>query len=59
MSSVKQTRANGVARHIGARNGACPAGCHHALDTAIITAPEMRDAAMAEKLSAVAGRVLA
>ncbi len=36
----------------------CSAGCDHALDTAIITAPEARDPAMAAKLDAVAGRVL-
>jgi 5'-methylthioadenosine phosphorylase len=36
----------------------CPAGCDHALDTAIITAPEARDPAMVAKLDAVAGRVL-
>jgi 5'-methylthioadenosine phosphorylase len=33
-------------------------GCRHALQYAIITAPEARDAAMVEKLSAVAGRML-
>ena len=32
--------------------------CHHALETALITAPEARDSAMLEKLDAVAGRVL-
>jgi 5'-methylthioadenosine phosphorylase len=36
----------------------CPAGCDHALDNAIITAEHMRDPALAEKLDAVAGRVL-
>ena len=36
----------------------CSAGCDHALDAAIITAPEARDPAMAAKLDAVAGRVL-
>jgi 5'-methylthioadenosine phosphorylase len=36
----------------------CSAGCNHALDAAIITAPEARDPAMAAKLDAVAGRVL-
>jgi 5'-methylthioadenosine phosphorylase len=36
---------------------ACP--CRHALDHALITAPEARDPAMAEKLRAIAGRVLA
>ena len=43
---------------IGARHGACSAGCHHALDVAIVTAPEARDPGMVDKLSAVAGRVL-
>ena len=36
----------------------CSAGCDHALDAAIITAPEARDPTMAAKLDAVAGRVL-
>ena len=36
----------------------CPQGCHHALDSAIITAPEARDPAMVAMLDAVAGRVL-
>ena len=36
----------------------CSAGCNHALDAAIITAPVARDPAMAAKLDAVAGRVL-
>ena len=43
---------------LAGRGALCPAGCHTALDNAIITAPEARDPAMAEKLSAVAGRVL-
>jgi len=47
-----------LAAHIGKRTGACSAGCHHALDAAIITAPDARDPAMVEKLSAVARRVL-
>ncbi len=42
--------------HGDAKAGAC--GCRSALQYAIITAPEARDAAMVEKLSAVAGRVL-
>jgi len=37
---------------------ACDCGCRSALQYAIITAPEARDAAMVEKLSAVAGRML-
>lgn len=36
----------------------CPAGSHVALDNAIITPPEFRDAALMAKLDAVAGRVL-
>ena len=43
---------------IGAARGPCPAGCDRALEYALITAPEARDPAMLEKLSAVAGRVL-
>jgi 5'-methylthioadenosine phosphorylase len=38
--------------------GACAGGCDHALDFALITAPEARDPAMVAKLDAVAGRVL-
>ncbi|MGO4735453.1 S-methyl-5'-thioadenosine phosphorylase [Bosea sp. 2KB_26] len=36
----------------------CPAGSHHALDSAIITAREFRDPSLVAKLDAVAGRVL-
>jgi hypothetical protein len=36
----------------------CPIGSDHALDTAIITAPEARDPELLRKLDAVAGRVL-
>jgi 5'-methylthioadenosine phosphorylase len=43
-----------LARH----DGACPHGCRHALEHAIITAPASREPAMVEKLDAVAGRVL-
>ncbi|MDG4648538.1 S-methyl-5'-thioadenosine phosphorylase [Roseibacterium sp. SDUM158017] len=44
-------------RLAGAR-AACPHGCDRVLDTAILTAPGLRDPAMVEKLSAVAGRAL-
>jgi 5'-methylthioadenosine phosphorylase len=37
---------------------ACECGCRSALQYAIITAPEARDPAMLDKLSAVAGRML-
>jgi 5'-methylthioadenosine phosphorylase len=36
----------------------CRCGCHTALDTALITAPEKRSAVMKKKLQAVAGRAL-
>jgi 5'-methylthioadenosine phosphorylase len=36
----------------------CPAGSHHALDGAIVTAPDARDPAVLARLDAVAGRVL-
>ena len=36
----------------------CPAGCDRALEHALITAPEARDDAVADRLDAVAGRVL-
>ena len=36
----------------------CPEGCDRALEFAILTAPEARDAALVAKLDAVAGRVL-
>lgn len=40
------------------RPESCHRGCHTALDTAVITAPEARDPDMVAKLDAVAGRVL-
>ena len=47
-----------LAPMIGGRGESCPAGCHHALDVAIITAPDAVDPAMVKKLDAVAGRVM-
>jgi 5'-methylthioadenosine phosphorylase len=43
---------------IGGSRAICSQGCDRALDNAVITAPSMRSAALAEKLDAVAGRVL-
>lgn len=43
---------------LGSERAPCPYGCDRALEYAILTAPEKRDHAMIEKLSAVAGRVL-
>jgi len=40
------------------RPAVCPHGCDRALDGAIMTAPAMRDPAVAARLSVVAGRVL-
>ena len=47
-----------VAPKLAARTENCSDGCHTALDTAIITAPDARDQNMIKKLDAVAGRVL-
>jgi 5'-methylthioadenosine phosphorylase len=47
-----------VAPRLAGRRESCLAGCHTALENAIITTPEARDPAMVQKLSAVAGRVL-
>ena len=43
---------------LGAERATCEHGCDRALEFAILTAPDKRDPAMIEKLSAVAGRVL-
>ena len=43
---------------LAGRMETCHAGCHTALETALITAPNARDPALVEKLSAIAGRVL-
>ncbi len=47
-----------VAPKLRGRTQACGQGCHHALDNALITAPEARDPKIAARLDAVAGRVL-
>jgi len=47
-----------VIPRLGAHQGACPNGCDHALDNAILTADAARDPEMCRKLDAVAGRVL-
>ena len=43
---------------LGQRPAPCPHGCDRALEHAIMTAPDQRDAALVAKLDAVAGRVL-
>jgi 5'-methylthioadenosine phosphorylase len=47
-----------LARDFPSEHEPCPAGSDHALDTAMITAPEARDPELLQKLDAVAGRVL-
>jgi len=47
-----------VAPKLAARTVLCTSGCQRALDSAIITAVDARDADMVAKLDAVAGRVL-
>jgi 5'-methylthioadenosine phosphorylase len=47
-----------LARDFPRRHPPCPIGSDRALDMAIITAPEVRDASLVRKLDAVAGRVL-
>ncbi len=47
-----------VAPRVHGDAAGCQCGCRSALQYAIITAPEARDPAMVEKLSAVAGRLL-
>ncbi|OIQ27441.1 MAG: methylthioadenosine phosphorylase [Alphaproteobacteria bacterium MedPE-SWcel] len=49
----------GLPARLGAERAPCPHGCDRALDNAIMTAPDKRDAALLAKLDAVAGRVLA
>ena len=55
-------KARGLVRQlpglIGGHHSRCPHGCDHALDTAIMTAPDKRDPALLARLDAVAGRVL-
>ena len=47
-----------VAPKLAGRTETCRCGCHTALETALITAPEARDPAVVATLDAVAGRVL-
>ncbi len=47
-----------LATHMEHRRSPCAHGCDHALEYALITAPEARDPAVAQRVDAVAGRVL-
>lgn len=53
MSALAST----VAQETVAGREDCPQGCDHVLDTALITAPSHRDAALEDKLSAILARV--
>jgi 5'-methylthioadenosine phosphorylase len=53
-----RTLVRNTAPLLSARQESCRCGCHTALDSALITAPDMRDDALKAKLDAVAGRVL-
>ncbi len=44
---------------LGVHHGTCDRGCHHALDSALITAPAARDSELIKKLAPIAGRALA
>jgi 5'-methylthioadenosine phosphorylase len=48
----------GVIPRIGADTGRCAHGCDRALEHAVLTPPQMRDAELVRRLDAVAGRVL-
>jgi len=60
MDNAEKARAlvKNVVPRLADREDLCHQGCHEALDNALITAPDARDPVMAEKLAAVAGRVL-
>ena len=53
-----RTLVKGLPERLGEARKTCPHGCDHALEFAIMTAPEARDPALVAKLDAVAGRVL-
>jgi len=57
-AQAARTLVAGLAGVIGADAKGPGCACRHALDHALITAPEARDPAMVGKLQAVAGRVL-
>ncbi|MEE9139353.1 MAG: S-methyl-5'-thioadenosine phosphorylase [Alphaproteobacteria bacterium] len=53
-----RTLIQAVAPRLRDRDGPCEAGCHRALDDAIVTDREARDPDSVKRLAAVAGRVL-
>ena len=61
MENADKARAliRALAPRLAGRDMRCESGCHTALDSAVITAPDARDPAVASRLDAVAGRILA
>jgi 5'-methylthioadenosine phosphorylase len=57
-AQAARTLVQGLAGVIGRDSQASGCACRHALDHALITAPEARDPAMVERLRPVMGRVL-
>ena len=57
-AQVARTLVAGLAGTVTADPQAAHCSCRHALDHALITAPEARDPAMMDKLRVIAGRVL-
>ena len=53
-----RTLVKGLPGRLGGPRTTCPHGCDHALEYAIMTAPDARDPALVAKLDAIAGRVL-
>ena len=53
-----KTLLSAVIPQLGERTKNCPAGCHTALDNALVTAPEARDPKLVSQLQTIAGRVL-
>ena len=53
-----RTLVTALAAGFAPERAACSSGCDRALDNAVMTVPEARDAALVAKLDAVAGRVL-
>ena len=53
-----RTLINAAIPRLAGRKTCCPAGCHTALDNALVTAPEARDPKLISQLQTIAGRVL-
>ena len=53
-----KTLLSAVIPQLAERTKNCPAGCHTALDNALVTAPEARDPKLVSQLQTIAGRVL-